>query len=76
MTRLPRRIPAGTKFVVEGEDTADGRLRIVARYLVYPDGTQLNVLAGSPRVYGRRDRPKVTARRHRRAGSGRTATVQ
>lgn len=76
MHRLPHRLPAGTKFVVEGEDMADGRVRIVARYLVYPDGTQLNVLAGSPRVCGRRDRPKVTARRHRRAAPGRDGALQ
>jgi hypothetical protein len=48
--RLPGRFPAGTKFVVEGEDAAGGRVRIVARYLVYPDGTQVDLLAGAPRM--------------------------
>ena len=48
--RLPRRFPAGTKFVVEGEDAADGRVRIVARHLVYPDGTRVDLLGGAPRL--------------------------
>ncbi len=49
--RLPSRFPAGTKFVVEGEDAADGQLRIVARYLVYPDGTRVDLLEGAQRLF-------------------------
>jgi hypothetical protein len=48
--RLPGRFPAGTKFVVEGQNTAGG-MRIVRRYLVYPDGRQVDLLAGAPRVF-------------------------
>jgi hypothetical protein len=69
--RLPSRFPAGTKFVVEGEDAADGGVRIVARYLVYPDGTQVDLLAGAPRRFDCRARRTVGATRHRRAAQHR-----
>jgi len=49
--RLPSRFPAGTKFVVEGEDAAGGGTRIVARYLVYPDGKRVDLLDGGARVF-------------------------
>jgi hypothetical protein len=49
--RLPSRFPAGTKFVVEGEDAAGGGIRIVQRYLVYPDGRQVDLLAGAPQIF-------------------------
>jgi hypothetical protein len=65
--RLPSRLPAGTKFVVEGEDAAGGRMRVVARYLVYPDGTQVDLLAGAPRLFDCCARRAVSATRHRRA---------
>ncbi len=64
--RLPSRFPAGTKFVVEGEDAADGRVRIVARYLVDPDGTRVNLLESSPRLVECCTRKRAAAR-HRRA---------
>lgn len=65
--RLPSRFPAGTKFVVEGEDAADGGTRIVARYLVYPDGRQVNLLAGAPRLFDCCAQRAASATRHRRA---------
>ena len=37
--RLPSRFPVGTKFVIEGRGGADGRLRVLSRYLEFPDGT-------------------------------------
>lgn len=65
--RLPSRFPAGTKFVVEGEDAAGGGVRIVKRYLVYPDGTRLDLMAGAPRVFTCCARRAAGAARHRRA---------
>ena len=64
--RLPDHFPAGTKFVVEGEDAADGGVRIVKRYLVYPDGRTLDLLAGAPRLFDCSARRKSGATRHRR----------
>jgi len=63
--RLPSRFPAGTKFVVEGEDAAHGGVRIVKRYLVYPDGRQVNLLAVAPRLFD--CCAQASATRHRRA---------
>jgi hypothetical protein len=72
---LPRRFPAGTKFVIEGEDTADGRVRIVTRYLVYPDGRQVDLLGAAPRLFGCRARRTAGATRHRRAAQHREDRV-
>jgi hypothetical protein len=41
--RLPGRLPAGTKLVVEGRGTADGRLRVSARYVELPNGRLINL---------------------------------
>jgi hypothetical protein len=74
-TRLPSRLPVGTKFVVEGEDAADGGVRIVARYLVYPDGTRLNLLAGAPRRFACCAQSSAGATRHRRAAQHRESAL-
>jgi hypothetical protein len=65
--RLPSRFPAGTKFVIEGEDAPQGALRIVKRYLVYPDGTRIDLMAGAPRVFNCCDARAGRAAQHRRA---------
>ncbi|HZS64587.1 MAG TPA: hypothetical protein VFA53_08835 [Xanthobacteraceae bacterium] len=37
--RLPKRVPVGTKYVIEGKTLGDSdEMRIFSRYLVYPDG--------------------------------------
>jgi hypothetical protein len=65
--RLPSRVPAGTKFVIEGEDAPEGALRIVKRYLVYPDGTRLDLMAGAPRLFACCTGRAASAARNRRA---------
>jgi hypothetical protein len=45
---LPRRFPAGTKFVIE--DRVVGGVRGYARYLVFPDGRCVDVPAAGARV--------------------------
>ncbi len=42
-SRLPKRFPVGTTFVVEGTGGETGQLRVVARYVVLPDGERINV---------------------------------
>jgi hypothetical protein len=69
-TRLPRRFPAGAKLVVEGEDAAGGGVRIVKRYLVYPDGRRINLLAGAPRVVECCDTRAAGTTRQRRVAPG------
>jgi hypothetical protein len=55
---LPSRFPVGTRYVVEGEDGKDGALRIVARYLIYPDGTRVDLGAGKTRARSRARRTR------------------
>ena len=43
--RLPVRFPVGTRYVVEGEPSEAGELRITSRYLVLPSGTRIDVTA-------------------------------
>jgi hypothetical protein len=44
-SRLPRRFPVGAKYVVEGYGGEEGNLRLIARYVVLPDGRRINVPA-------------------------------
>jgi len=44
-SRLPRRFPVGAKYVVEGYGGEKGNLRLIARYIVLPDGRRINVPA-------------------------------
>jgi hypothetical protein len=41
--QLPRRFPVGATYVVEGFGSADGDLRVIARYVVLPGGRRINV---------------------------------
>jgi hypothetical protein len=59
---LPDRFPVGTRYVIEGSGGGEGRLRVHARYLEFPDGRQVNLpaelpvdLAGRARQRRRRD---------------------
>jgi hypothetical protein len=53
--RLPGRFPVGTKYVVEGRDAGDGRLRIRLRLLEFPDGRKIRLpLTGRGRAGTRR----------------------
>ena len=45
-SRLPRRFPVGAKYVVEGYGGEEGKLRVIARYVVLPGGQRINVPAG------------------------------
>jgi len=46
--RLPDRFPVGTRYVIEGSSGGEGRLRVHARYLEFPDGRQVNLPAELP----------------------------
>jgi len=66
-SRLPKRLPVGTTYVVEGFGGNSGHLRIVSRYLILPNGQRVNVpevssqLASprAPRGFARRHSPKL-----------------
>jgi hypothetical protein len=57
-SRLPKRFPVGTTYVVEGRTGQNGGFRVFSRYVVLPSGARINVAGdfGPPRVTAR-DRP-------------------
>jgi hypothetical protein len=63
--RLPSRFPVGTRHVVEGRGGPQGRVRVQARYLEFPDGRHVDLPVDRPgRVRLRRRRPlRRTARK-------------
>ena len=62
-TRLPRRLPIGARYVVEGYGGGEGKLRVIARYLLLPDGNRINV-------------PGELSRRRLAAGTSGQATLR
>ncbi len=36
--QIPKRVPVGTKYVIEGKSQGEGRVHVFSRYLVFPDG--------------------------------------
>jgi hypothetical protein len=59
--RLPSRFPVGTRYVIEGRGGAEGRLRIQARYLEFPDGRHVD-LPTDPAARARARRPRRNRR--------------
>ncbi len=63
LSRLSSRLPIGTKFVIEGRRTGEGKTQVLSRYLVFPDGTCIRL----PKSVGKRETvaPRYRARRAR-----------
>jgi len=51
--RLPREFPVGAKYVVEGYGSAEGQLRVIARYVLLPGGRRINVSGGQSSSFTR-----------------------
>ena len=51
LPRLPEQFPDQTRYVIECEDAEGGGIRILARYLIYPDGTRVDLIVEGPRVF-------------------------
>jgi hypothetical protein len=47
---LPKTLPDGTKYVVEGRAQAEGVFQVSARYLVLPDGQRIDLPAKDVRI--------------------------
>jgi hypothetical protein len=72
--RLPRRLPVGTRYVVEGVPGDDGQFSIVSRTVVLPNGTLLSLPAASHRPAGRKiQRPNKAAIAGKRSARKRKA---
>jgi len=52
--RIPKRVPVGTKYVVEGKGQGDGRVQIYSRYLIFPDGRMFDLPPDSAQPAGPR----------------------
>jgi hypothetical protein len=61
LSRLPKRLPVGTAFVVEGRAIAPDHLRVISRFVVLPGGRRIDLGGDSGRaaVTSRRDRRRV-----------------
>jgi hypothetical protein len=46
--RLPKRLPLGTRYIVEGQTDAQGQFQIFARYVLFPNGRRLDLPAKRP----------------------------
>jgi hypothetical protein len=68
--RLPKNLPDGTKYVVEGRSGAEGVLHVLARYVVLPDGRRVDLpvqdlhglTAARPALRRTRSRPRFAAK--------------
>ena len=72
-SRLPKRFPIGTTYVVEGRSGKDGDLLVSCRYVVLPGGQRINVAPdlgrpGAPRVVLRAGSRALDRRDARRRG--------
>ncbi len=57
--RIPKRVPVGTKYVIEGKPRGKGQVHVFSRYLVFPDGRCFDLPSDVP--------PAAIPRRHRRS---------
>lgn len=65
-TRMPKRFPVGTRYVVEGRNGLKGVFQVSARYLLLPNGRRLDLPATKMAVNraAPRGRSYRVARRH------------
>jgi hypothetical protein len=63
--RLPRRFPVGTRYVLEGIPAKAGRLQVISRLLVLPNGKQFDLTDDRLDLQPRRPARRSTARRRR-----------
>ena len=61
---LPNRLPAGTRYVIEGRPGKSGKLQIVSRQLILPNGRQIVLKAKSY------DRPRAARLKRQRLTAG------
>ena len=61
---LPSRLPAGTRYVIEGRRGKSGKLQILSRQLILPNGRQIALKAKSY------DRPRAARLKRQRLAAG------
>ncbi len=65
ISRLPRRFPVGTRYVLEGIPAKEGQLTVISRLLVLPNGQQFDLTDDARELRPRRRARRATARRRR-----------
>ena len=65
ISRLPRRFPVGTRYVLEGVPAKEGQLTVISRLLVLPNGQQFDLTDDARELRPRRPARRATARRRR-----------
>ena len=63
--RIPKRVPVGTKYVIEGKRRAEGEVHVFSRYLIFPNGRRVELPS---------DVPPLAMPRRRRAASRQNGT--
>jgi hypothetical protein len=43
--RIPKRVPVGTKYIIEGKSRGEGQVHVFSRYLQFPDGRRFELPA-------------------------------
>ena len=64
--RIPKRVPVGTKYVIEGRSQGEGQVHVFARYLVFPDGRRFELPSDAPPPEARNARRRVSPSVRRR----------
>jgi len=72
--RVPHRLPVGSTYVVEGYGGENGGLRVIARYLLLPNGQRINVPAELSKLAPELSKPARPARRRTLAARGKRHT--
>ena len=65
ISRLPRRFPVGTRYVLEGIPAKEGQLQVISRLLVLPNGQEFDLTDTALAADTRRRSRRTTARRRR-----------
>ena len=65
ISRLPRRLPVGTRYVLEGVPSEEGRLRVISRLLVLASGEDFDLTHETLKPTPRRRSHGARGGRHR-----------
>jgi hypothetical protein len=57
--RFPSRFPVGTHYILEGEPGDGGKLRIISRYLLMPNGVRYDLTERAEGARTRRSRSQT-----------------
>jgi hypothetical protein len=62
--RIPKRVPVGTKYIIEGKSQGEGQVHVFSRYLVFPDGRCFDLPSDAPPSAMTSRRRRQAAKRH------------